>query len=125
MQPPRFEARSGETFGESFRHFVMNVVLFTPARVSLIGIGVNLVLCFVLYYWLGWGHVGLALTTGFGRGAELSATGLCDPEKDRSPARRATGSPSSRGCRWRRWRAVALCGPVMSSYSHIARPTPY
>jgi peptidoglycan biosynthesis protein MviN/MurJ (putative lipid II flippase) len=43
----------------------MNVVLFTPARVSLIGIALNLVLCFVLFYYLGLGHVGLALTTGF------------------------------------------------------------
>ena len=52
-------------FWNSFSHFVMNVVLFTPARVSLIGIALNLVLCFVLYYLLGLGHVGLALTTGF------------------------------------------------------------
>ena len=43
----------------------MNVVLFTPARVSLTGIALNLVLCFVLFYYLGLGHVGLALTTGF------------------------------------------------------------
>ena len=65
MQPPRFEQRAGTTFWDSFSHFVMNVVLFTPARVSLIGILLNLALCFVLYYWLGWGHVGLALATGF------------------------------------------------------------
>jgi putative peptidoglycan lipid II flippase len=65
MQPPRFEARAGSTFWNSMSHFVWNVLLFTPARVSLIGIGVNLVLCFSLYYWLGLGHVGLALTTGF------------------------------------------------------------
>jgi putative peptidoglycan lipid II flippase len=65
MQPPRFEPRPNATFWSSFGHFVMNVVLFTPARVSLIGIGLNLVLCFVLSYYLGLGHVGLALTTGF------------------------------------------------------------
>ena len=65
MQPPRFEAQPQTTFWRSFTHFVWNVVLFTPARVSLIGIALNLVLCFVLYYWLGLGHVGLALTTGF------------------------------------------------------------
>ncbi len=64
MQPPRFEARQGETFWESFRHFVMNVVLFTPARVSLIGIALNLVLCFAFYRYLHLGHVGLALATG-------------------------------------------------------------
>jgi putative peptidoglycan lipid II flippase len=65
MQPPRFESRPESSFWSSFSHFVMNVVLFTPARVSLIGIALNLVLCFVLYYYLGLGHVGLALTTGF------------------------------------------------------------
>jgi putative peptidoglycan lipid II flippase len=65
MQPPRFESRAGTTFWSSFSHFVWNVLLFTPARVSLIGIAVNLGLCFLLYYWLGLGHVGLALTTGF------------------------------------------------------------
>ena len=65
MQPPRFESRPGATFRESFSHFVRNVVLFTPARVSLIGIALNLALCFVLYHYLKLGHVGLALTTGF------------------------------------------------------------
>jgi putative peptidoglycan lipid II flippase len=65
MQPPRFEPRASTGFWDSFGHFVWNVVLFMPARVSLIGIGLNLILCFVLSYWLGWGHVGLALTTGF------------------------------------------------------------
>jgi putative peptidoglycan lipid II flippase len=65
MQPPRFESKPGATFWNSFSHFVMNVVFFTPARVSLIGIALNLVLCFVLYYYLGLGYVGLALTTGF------------------------------------------------------------
>jgi putative peptidoglycan lipid II flippase len=65
MQPPRFESRPEVGFWSSFSHFVMNVVLFTPARVSLIGIALNLVLCFGLYYYLGLGYVGLALTTGF------------------------------------------------------------
>jgi len=64
MQPPRFESRPSSSAWESFTHFVMNVILFTPARVSLIGILLNLVLCFVLSYYLGLGHVGLALTTG-------------------------------------------------------------
>jgi peptidoglycan biosynthesis protein MviN/MurJ (putative lipid II flippase) len=65
MQPPRFEPRPQETFWQSFSHFVRNVVLFTPARVSLIGIALNLALCFVLFFYLHLGHVGLALTTGF------------------------------------------------------------
>ncbi len=64
MQPPRYEAQPQKTFWKSFTHFVWNVVLFTPARVSLIGIGLNLVLCTILYYLLNLGHVGLALTTG-------------------------------------------------------------
>jgi putative peptidoglycan lipid II flippase len=64
MQPPRFESRTGEGFWASFSHFVMNVVLFTPARVSLIGIALNLILCFALYHYLHLGHVGLALATG-------------------------------------------------------------
>jgi putative peptidoglycan lipid II flippase len=65
MQPPRFESIPGATFWQSFRHFVWNVVLFTPARVSLIGIGVNLGLCYVLFDYFNLGHVGLAMTTGF------------------------------------------------------------
>jgi putative peptidoglycan lipid II flippase len=65
MQPPRFEPPEKTGFWNSFSHFLVNVVLFTPARVSLIGIALNLGLCFVLYYYLGLGHVGLALTTGF------------------------------------------------------------
>jgi len=44
---------------------VKNVVLFTPARVSLTGMALNLGLCFVLYQYLGLGFVGLALATGF------------------------------------------------------------
>ena len=65
MQPPRFESIPGATFWQSFRHFVWNVVLFTPARVSLIGIAINLGLCYVLYDYCNLGHVGLAMTTGF------------------------------------------------------------
>ena len=65
MQPPRFEPLPSASGWSSFWHFVHNVVLFTPARVSLIGIALNLGLCFVLSYWLGLGHVGLAMTTGF------------------------------------------------------------
>jgi putative peptidoglycan lipid II flippase len=65
MQPPRFESLKGATFWQSFRHFVWHVILFTPARVSLIGIALNLVLCYVLYDFFRLGHVGLALATGF------------------------------------------------------------
>ena len=65
MQPPRFEQRADSGFWGSFSHFVMNVILFTPARVSLTGIALNLALCFALYHWLGLGYVGLALATGF------------------------------------------------------------
>jgi len=57
--------RAQHEFLEFVSHFVWNVVLFTPARVSLTGIALNLVLCFVLYYYLSLGHVGLALATGF------------------------------------------------------------
>ncbi|HUB68131.1 MAG TPA: murein biosynthesis integral membrane protein MurJ [Candidatus Methylacidiphilales bacterium] len=64
MQPPRFEPPKGASFGHSLGHFVWNAVLFTPARVSLTGIALNLVLCFVLFFWFHLGHVGLALTTG-------------------------------------------------------------
>jgi putative peptidoglycan lipid II flippase len=65
MQPPRFDAPSRPGAWNAFVHFVMNVVLFTPSRVSLIGIALNLLLCFILYFYLHLGHVGLALTTGF------------------------------------------------------------
>jgi putative peptidoglycan lipid II flippase len=65
MQPPRFEPQPSAGFATAFSHFVRNVVFFTPARVALTGIALNLALCFVLYYYLGLGHVGLALTTGF------------------------------------------------------------
>jgi putative peptidoglycan lipid II flippase len=64
MQPPRFESIPGATFGQSFRHFIWNVILFTPARVSLLGIAFNLVLCYVLYDFFRLGYVGLAMTTG-------------------------------------------------------------
>jgi putative peptidoglycan lipid II flippase len=65
MQPPRFEARPRTGFWSSFSHFVVNVVLFMPARVSLIGIALNLVLCSVFFYYFRFGHVGLAMATGF------------------------------------------------------------
>jgi len=65
MQPPRYEPQPNIGFWKSFSNFIVNVVLFMPARVSLIGIALNLGLCFVLFYYLHLGHVGLALTTGF------------------------------------------------------------
>jgi putative peptidoglycan lipid II flippase len=65
MQPPRFDAPEKPGAWAAFGHFVMNVLLFTPSRVSLIGIALNLVFCFILYFYLHLGHVGLALTTGF------------------------------------------------------------
>jgi peptidoglycan biosynthesis protein MviN/MurJ (putative lipid II flippase) len=65
MQPPRFESIPGATFWQSFRHFVWNVVLFTPARVSLTGIGLNLALCYTLFDYFQLGFVGLAMATGF------------------------------------------------------------
>jgi putative peptidoglycan lipid II flippase len=65
MQPPRFEKPAKSTFWSAFSHFIMNVVLFMPARVSLIGIALNLVLCLILYFYFHLGHVGLALATGF------------------------------------------------------------
>ena len=65
MQPPRFDPPARPGAWAAFVHFIHNVVLFTPSRVSLIGIALNLVLCFLLYFYLHLGHVGLALTTGF------------------------------------------------------------
>jgi putative peptidoglycan lipid II flippase len=65
MQPPRYESQPNLGFWRSFWHFIVNVVLFMPARVSLIGIALNLILCFVLFYYFRLGHVGLALATGF------------------------------------------------------------
>ncbi len=64
MQPPRFDAPARPGAWAAFTHFVHTVVLFTPSRVSLIGIALNLALCFPLYYYLHLGHVGLALATG-------------------------------------------------------------
>ena len=62
---PLRKSRAGRGFLADLSHFILNVVLFTPARVSLIGIALNLVLCFVLFFCFHLGHVGLALTTGF------------------------------------------------------------
>ena len=62
MQPER----SGATnLRGGFSDFVRNVLLFTPSRVSLIGIALNLVLCALLFFYFHLGHVGLALATGF------------------------------------------------------------
>jgi putative peptidoglycan lipid II flippase len=66
MQPPRPDkVDASHGFWRSFGEFVWNVVLFTPARVSLIGIALNLVLCAILFFYFKMGHVGLALATGF------------------------------------------------------------
>jgi putative peptidoglycan lipid II flippase len=64
MQPPRFDRSKQPGLWAGFWHFIHNVVLFTPCRVSLIGIALNLVFCFLLFYYLHLGYVGLALTTG-------------------------------------------------------------
>jgi putative peptidoglycan lipid II flippase len=64
MQPPRFDRAARPGLWAGFSHFIHNVVLFTPCRVALIGIGLNLVFCFLLFYYLHLGYVGLALTTG-------------------------------------------------------------
>jgi putative peptidoglycan lipid II flippase len=63
MQPPPAE-RAAQA-GSGFSHFIMNVVLFTPSRVSLIGILLNAILCAILFFYFHLGHVGLALATGF------------------------------------------------------------
>ena len=65
MQPPRFERRASTGFWDSFSHFLVNVVLFMPARVSLIGIALNLALCALLFFYFRLGHIGLAMATGF------------------------------------------------------------
>ena len=65
MQPPRAEKSAGHGFWHDLSDFILNVVLFTPARVSLIGIALNLVLCAVFFFYFHLGHVGLALATGF------------------------------------------------------------
>ena len=64
MQPPRFSAAASPGAWSAIWNFFRNVVLFTPCRVALIGIGLNIVFCYVLYFYLHLGHVGLALTTG-------------------------------------------------------------
>ncbi len=63
MQPPRFESVA-EGGGRAFLRFVREVLLFTPCRVSLLGMALNLVLCGILFFAFHLGHVGLALTTG-------------------------------------------------------------
>ena len=60
MQPPRLERQPGEGMGG----LLLRLILFTPARVSLTGIALNLVLCYFLFYTLHLGHVGLAMATG-------------------------------------------------------------
>ena len=64
MQPLRYEPHPGTGFWTSFTHFIRTVVLFTPARVSLIGIGLNFGLCALFFFYFHLGHVGLALATG-------------------------------------------------------------
>jgi len=64
MQPPRRELPAAPGFRAGFFDFVLNVVLFMPARVSLIGIALNLVLCFIFFGVFHLGHVGLAMATG-------------------------------------------------------------
>ncbi len=60
MQPAQMETSARGRFSD----FIENVLLFTPCRVSLIGIALNLGLCFLLYFEFHLGHVGLALATG-------------------------------------------------------------
>jgi putative peptidoglycan lipid II flippase len=60
MQPPRLERRPGE----SAAGILLRLILFTPARVSLTGIALNLVLCYVFFYLCGLRQVGLAMATG-------------------------------------------------------------
>jgi putative peptidoglycan lipid II flippase len=61
MQPPQMERSASGRFSD----FMRNVIFFTPCRVSLIGIALNLGLCFLFYFGFHLGHVGLALATGF------------------------------------------------------------
>ena len=65
MQPPPAERAKLSQHKSGFRDFIMNVVLFTPSRVSLIGIALNAILCAILFFYFHLGHVGLALATGF------------------------------------------------------------
>jgi putative peptidoglycan lipid II flippase len=60
MQPARMETSARGKFGD----FLHNVILFTPCRVSLIGIGLNIAFCFALYFGFHLGYVGLATATG-------------------------------------------------------------
>jgi len=60
MQPPKLERLPGEGMGG----LILRLVLFTPARVSITGIALNLGLCYVFFYAFHLGHVGLALATG-------------------------------------------------------------
>jgi len=60
MQPPRLERRPGE----SIVGILLRLILFTPARVSLTGIALNLVLCYIFFYLCGLRQVGLAMATG-------------------------------------------------------------
>ena len=60
MQPPRLERRPGE----SNLGILLRLILFTPARVSLTGIALNLALCYVFFYICGLRQVGLAMATG-------------------------------------------------------------
>jgi len=64
MQGPRLEPGIERSFATAFRHFFTEVILFTPVRVALIGITLNVVLCVGLYIYFRMGHVGLALATG-------------------------------------------------------------
>jgi putative peptidoglycan lipid II flippase len=61
MQPERASATN---LRGGFADFVRYVLLFTPSRVSLIGIALNLVLCAIFFFYLHLGQVGLALATG-------------------------------------------------------------
>jgi len=63
MQPPHVDAPAAN-WRQGLLNFVVNVILFTPCRVSLLGIALNLALCFVLFFVFHLGHVGLAMTTG-------------------------------------------------------------
>ena len=65
MQPPRPDRAGAPGFRAGFSDFVRNVLLFTPSRVSLIGIALNLALCALLFFYFHLGQVGLALATGF------------------------------------------------------------
>ncbi len=65
MDPPEYKPKEGASSWASVTGFMREVVFFTPARVSLIGIGLNLVLCILFDWVFGLGHVGLAMATGF------------------------------------------------------------